>query len=477
MIELSQIQQDIAAARRNGMSRRSLALASKLTEGKIWRIENKGTVHDDERRLLQPVLDQVLGRLLLGPVADPGATQPDVGQPAADTTAAGADPATPPADPDRPATPPTPAPVASPEPPRLATVGIDWAALREASADATPTESVRAPGPDRSLGFRLVSNSELQTFKDCRRRWWLAYYRQLSPRIESPVGPRAVGTRLHRALKEWYVPAGQVPLDPQQALERLIISDWTLVVQSRGGEEFVDVALRKKFTEEANLERIMLQGYVEYLSETGVDSELEIIGSEAYVEADLTKETQVTGNEKPVKLIGRLDVRARRKIDGVRLFIDHKSVGNFTEPASLLPLDEQMLTYHLLEWLNTDDAEERCDGALYNMLRKVKRTPQAKPPFYQRIEVHHNPIEIERFKRRIVSEIGDMRDVEDALDLGTDPLDVAYPRPSRDCRWKCDFFAVCPMFDDGSRAEAMIDQYFTHKDPLSYYASDEGGLI
>lgn len=441
------IQEDVARVRALGVSRRTLAALSGLSEGKIWRIENKGNASDVERAALQPHLTTALtiGHTSSATSRVDPTVVPTVSQ-TADVTPAVAQT------------------VVLDRPP----VVVDWPALQEAAREVeglTPPPS----GPDRSLGFRLVSNSELQTFKDCRRRWWLAWYRQLRSRFQSPVGVRAVGSRLHRALMRWYVPATALAVDPREELERLIVLDWTLVCQTHGGEEHVSTELRRRFTDDANLERVMLEGYVQHIAETGIDAELEVISSEAYVEADITRDVQVTGNETPLKIIGRLDVRVRRQLDGARLFIDHKSVGNFTEPAALLPLDEQMLHYHLLEWLNTDSADERCDGALYNMLRRVKRTPQARPPFYQRIEVHHNRHAVESFKRRLVATVLDMRDVEERLDSGDDHRDVAYPRPSRDCRWKCDFFQVCGLFDDDSRAEDMLTQYYEQSDPLSYY--------
>ncbi len=35
-----------------------------------------------------------------------------------------------------------------------------------------------------------VSNSEIQTFKDCRRKWYFNYYRQLSPKKIRVASPR-----------------------------------------------------------------------------------------------------------------------------------------------------------------------------------------------------------------------------------------------------------------------------------------------
>ena len=50
---------------------------------------------------------------------------------------------------------------------------------------------------------------------------------------------------------------------------------------------------------------------------------------------------------------------------------------------------------------------------------------------------------------------------------------AAYPNPLGDCTWSCDYRAVCPRFNDGSRAEAMIETYYKAGDPLAYYYKDE----
>ena len=63
--------------------------------------------------------------------------------------------------------------------------------------------------------------------------------------------------------------------------------------------------------------------------------------------------------------------------------------------------------------------------------------------------------------------------VKTALDEGTHHSQVAYPTPSRDCTWKCPFFAVCPMFDDGSAVEEAIENMFDTGDPYAYYGNDE----
>lgn len=320
----------------------------------------------------------------------------------------------------------------------------------------------RADGPIFEDGVRLVSHSELRSFKGCRRRWWLEWHRGLRPKVESPFGAMAVGNRIHQALALYYTPAGHNSIDPATALELLIVQDWTALTDQLGS----GVDLQKEFDKEANLERAMVTGYVEWLANTGADADLEVIAPETYVELPIGK----MADYDEVRLIGRLDVRVRRITDGSAMFIDHKTVANFTVPARTLKLDEQMLHYHLLERRTQDEGAPRADGALYNMLRRVKRTPRAVPPFYERVHVTHNDHEIDSYERRTIGTIEDMLRVERALEMGVDGVTraAAYPNPRRECSW-CPFFEVCPLFDDGSRAEDMIDARYQVGDPLDYY--------
>lgn len=311
-------------------------------------------------------------------------------------------------------------------------------------------------------GLWRVSNSEVQTWKRCRRKWWLTYYRRLQRTYESPVGARAIGTRVHDALRYAYLADPDKRMDPRDALEALIFADYQKLSQNLDshGEFESTQDLIKRFQKEADLERIMIAGYVTWLEETGADSELEIIGSEVYLEAEVPEVPNTL-------LIARLDARVRRVTDGVRLFIDHKTVGDFTQPAKTLHMDEQMLMYILIERLQAD--ESYVAGALYNMLKKSKRTQKATPPFFKRIEVHHNNHTLENFRERLIGTLDSIRQARFQLDSGDSHRRVVYPTPRRDCPWDCPFFDVCGMMDDGSYAEGMIKQFFTVGDPHSYY--------
>lgn len=307
---------------------------------------------------------------------------------------------------------------------------------------------------------RLVTNGELKSFKSCRRQWWLAWHRRLRPVAPEVTGPAPLGTRIHRALAAYYNPE---PQNPFQVLEQTIQEDAERLSE--------DADLLAELAAEAELARAMLEGYVEWLSETGADQGLSIMAAETKLEVPFPA---IPG----VHLMGKLDLRVRREVDDAKLFLDHKTVGSFGEATKMLHMDEQMLHYHLLEYLdylNAMGPEEaahapRTDGGLYNMLRKVKRTVRAKPPFFERAEVRHNVSELRAYYTRVYGEVLELMRTEERLAAGEDHHVVAYPSPTRDCTWKCAFFAVCPIIDENPvAAESMLSDWFTTANPLDRY--------
>lgn len=357
--------------------------------------------------------------------------------------------------------------------PRNGVVGADEQS--QAESDALADNLLGDALLSETDGVYRVSNSELQTFKRCRRKWWLGWYRKLMLQTEDFTSVRATGTRVHRALAYWYVPDGEKRVDPRDALERVIVDDWTRVARLAQERHTSDEQLGElavEFAQATNLERAMVEGYVQWLEETGADAELRITASETPLVVDQVVDMggDYHHEQREIQFIGLLDVRATRVTDNVNLFIDHKTVGDLGAPVVTLPQNEQMLHYHLMEFLSLDDSDVRCDGALYNMLRRVKRSPRAKPPFYDRIEVRHNKFELESYRRRALAATREILITIDRLERGEEHFDVVYPSPTPECRWSCDFFAVCNLFDDGSRGvNDMVNALYRTTNPLERY--------
>lgn len=296
---------------------------------------------------------------------------------------------------------------------------------------------------------RPLSNSEVQTFLQCRRKWWLSYYRGLRPRAKGK-GPLALGTRVHAALAAYYnVPSRNW----REAYTEQLNIDRELVRP----EELHD------FEKECELGLIMLQGYFDWVHETGIDAGLTVISAE--------EEIAVPSGVDGWDLVGKLDVRVHRDFDGARLFIDHKTAGSLTDALPTLPMDPQMLHYHVLEMLKNkrDGIDERCDGALYNILKKVRRTTRANPPFFHREDVRHNIIELRSYWLRLKGIIYQLMAIRDDLDAGVPHHVAAYPSPRRECRYMCEFFAACPLFDDGSHVEGLIEAAYDMVNPYDRY--------
>jgi hypothetical protein len=315
--------------------------------------------------------------------------------------------------------------------------------------------------------MRRFSQSEFKEFA-CNRRWWLASYRQLAPITLDPTGPLRSGTRVHTAMEVFY---GSEPGQYLAALAQSQMDDWM-----RYEENCVDLGIspdldvHAQFMKDCELERAMCEGYAEWIAESGADAGLQFIATEQVVTVlGSTFAPEIVAMYGEFEVVGKLDARWRRVMDGARLFVDHKTAQSLTSALTTLRMNPQMKHYMWLESKTEDGAW--CDGALYNVLKKVKRTKAAKPPFYARYEVHHNGDEIEAYEKHLKRKILKIFELEALLKdapLSEQPH-IAEPSPDESCSWKCQFFTLCPMYDDGSRAEDMVSQEFRERDPLARY--------
>ncbi len=307
-------------------------------------------------------------------------------------------------------------------------------------------------GLEPVLGYKpdiiSISNSELSTFKEDRRKWMLAYYYGLQPKLKKMDGPLALGTRIHLALEMYYTNDD----DPLEVYAKTVEDDrlWLMVEQRD----------TLKFDKEAELGRVMLEGYMEWIEETGADSGIEVVSAEEKLSIPIM--------DGRVNLIGKLDMRVKRKLDGVRLFMDHKTAATFASVTDISHLAWQPKMYQLLEMLKEDE-EERCDGMMYNILRKVKRSATANPPFYMRVEVRHNRHTMNAFWNQVHGVVNDIISVRNALDDGFDPNLVCYPNPTNDSVWKDQFFQLGSLIDDGSAADQMIADFYEQINPYDRY--------
>ena len=318
---------------------------------------------------------------------------------------------------------------------------------------------------------RFVSQSELKTFRRCRRKWWLLNIRRLEFDYPPSPGHRRLGTIVHAGLEAYYAPL-TYPNEPKDAYDRVQalhdedsakITAWCHehAELSGGDPQLMASAKLESLAKETDLALIMLQGYFDWLEESAVDALLRPTHVEQEIEVPFTEHY---GRE--WHLVGKLDLRAVREDNGFTAFLDHKTVANLTDIPKQAAQNEQGLMYNVLLRLLTG---EHVDGEIINMLRKVKRTSTAKPPFYGRHEVRWNSHQLNSFYERITGLVREMALAEAQIAAGWSHQQVAPPNPTGDCSWDCDFYAVCGMFDDGSRVEDALANHYRVHDPLARY--------
>lgn len=307
----------------------------------------------------------------------------------------------------------------------------------------------------------IVTQSDISAYKSCRRKWMLTSYLGLRPKEDSVYGPLTLGTRLHNALELYYT-HGWNPVE-----QYMILVEGEKEDHARSGIMYDERA----YDNEAELGRIMLEGYMEWLEETGADADYEITGAENKVSYNL----EVDGVE--VELRGKIDIRARNKVTGALLVMDHKSAVNPSRLIPGLPKNEQLKMYMMLERLqHPKDSDAWVNGAVFNILRKVRRGSTAKPPFYFRVEQLHNSTTMREFWLQTYGTLQDYVQTVKRLQDGVNPTSAAYPTAGDQCAW-CPVKTVCDLMNDGSRADDMVEALYRTGNPHERYETQPAALI
>lgn len=285
---------------------------------------------------------------------------------------------------------------------------------------------------------RRINQSEMTTWMRCPRKWDLGYHQGLRPLTESTK--LSLGTLVHEALRVHY--------QGGDAMEYLELAEVQSL--SEAPEEMLqDVA------KETELAHLMMEGYLEWLSETGADVGLEFLLCEEELQVPFGVFTG-PGNawSVDITLHGRPDLLIRDPEVGLTV-VDHKTVAAFGALADRrLQMNFQGLTYAWMWWKLTG---ERPSGLTLNMLRKVKRTAAAKPPFYARETVLFN-------EAQLVAHEGHMRAIVDDI-LRSEYVDRRdHPVPDSDCTWKCEFLTPCTMLDEHpAGAQELLNELYTRR--------------
>lgn len=299
-----------------------------------------------------------------------------------------------------------------------------------------------------------ISQSEMDRWRRCPRRWLVEYYFGMLPADPNPASTRDQGLRWHTAMEAHYGPAH---LDPGFVLD---------ILYGMAVEQYPDS--EKDLRAAHEMAKIMAEGYLETVEAEGWDARLKVVEPEAEVRVPLP------GWEGIVDLRAKLDQVYFDEDSGTYGFLDHKSSADF-EREEFIQQDPQMRLYSLIAWLATQNTvpmighqpEIQADrplvtNGIIRTARRVKRGPRAKPPFYMNTPFRHDPEQLAATllsTQQVVGEIMNARQILDAAQQnGGQPeqlhfiqLTAARPVPIiKDCTRMCPLAGgLCQMMDRG----------------------------
>lgn len=285
---------------------------------------------------------------------------------------------------------------------------------------------------------RRIRYSEIKSWQQCRRQWRWGYQMGLDRVSEAP-DTSDVGSLCHEALESYYLGS----TDPG-ALIRARRSERT---EQGGG------ALDKKWSDTFTLAEIMVDGYVEWVESEGIDADYRVLAAEQRIEVPFGT---VRGDH--VVLTGQLDLQVEHTPSGLRYLRDFKSVQSLDQAGRQLQMDSQLLTYAVM--LRMQDI--RIAGAEHMMLRRVKRSATATPPFYGVAQVAFSETQLRNHWTHLNALLHDIVGAYQSLEASADPHAVCPPNPGRDCTWRCSAPGIdgCLMEDDGANVSGFVQAMF-----------------
>ena len=305
------------------------------------------------------------------------------------------------------------------------------------------------------------SHSEMSTYKDCRRKWYLQYFLKLRRKREPKALARDTGILVHAALHEFYTAGG---LDGEFSKEIM----YQFIKNARDEDLLkVDEQDRKVVREVHDTSKIVLDGYLEWLHETGADIGYRFNQSEV--------ELRAPGPVEGTEMMGIIDLGGEHVQSGDMFVMDTKVTNSIDVMLKTLHMGEQGPMYAALAKINDPDPN-RGFRVVWNMLKRNKQTARAKPPFYQRYELAMNMDQLRQFYLQLQGQMEEILRTEARLNAGESHVKVAYPTPSGDCTWKCQFFPICGLMGDlkNNDVEYLTQVYYTNPSQREQQRLEDG---
>jgi hypothetical protein len=346
-------------------------------------------------------------------------------------------------------------------------------------------------GAEARVLLPLVRGSEITSFKRCPQAWYWGWELGLSPRQEKQDA-LWVGTGVHLAMAEWYVPGTVRGTHPRDTWEK-----YAQGCRAQMATEAFSVAsgdFERQWEDTYDLIGNLMD---EYVIHWGEDEQWDVLAPEQRFAVDIPRFVRdEAGKWVPesadafVKFIGTYDLPIRDLSDGRIKIVDHKTAKAIT--TNHLGMDPQANGYcavgtHTLRELGKIEPNEVVAGMLYNFIRKGKpderpkdaegyalnqngtRSKTQPSPLFERHFIQRNTFERNGQIVRISQDAERMQRARDEIAAGVPPMKAF----SRECTW-CSFFEMCELDNSGGDVEYYQESVFTARD---MYADHHDGAV
>lgn len=286
--------------------------------------------------------------------------------------------------------------------------------------------------------------SEITAFQRCRRKWHFRYDLGIVP---APAGPRRplsshrdTGTTVHRGV-EVYNDTGDIEQAVAAVYEKV---DELRSIRLEG--DLPELDTDSEWFEVARLSEAMTRNYAEWIAE----------GNEVgVVFHDTEKEWDVTIPGTDYTVWGTIDAILFDPAIQGDVVRDYKSVTSFSQTPQ--EVDFQLRTYAWAWWRITGNIPKRSE---HLMMKRNLGGPRAKRPLFERFPVPITERALQAHEQHLMVRCAEI-DEHRGLLAGDAHL---FPNPTKDCSWDCDYREICPMVDDGSDWESVVEFEFVSTD-------------
>ena len=320
---------------------------------------------------------------------------------------------------------------------------------------------------------QMLRTSERGSFKECPQKWQWGNNEGLAAKRDS--NPLWFGQGIHIALAEWYRKGRERGPHPADTWEDFCADEQRFIPMEYDEDE-------RKYMDAKALGEAMMEGYVEHYGE---DDHWDVIATEQTFRLLIADPRQL---RKPgdklkalVRYVGTFDGVYRDLRTGEIFLMEHKTAASID--TQHLPLDDQagsywMVATRVLRKQGLIGPRESISGIMYNFMRKGLADDRPRiakgealnkngsvsknqpPANFLREEIWRSAEERKIMEERIQNEALHM----EAFRSGLLPM---YKRPTRDCKWRCEFYKMCLLHEAGADVEEYKEAVYRKRDPYA----------